>query len=222
MNVVKAQWQRKEPRTAVILTLERDSRWEYRCGGCGRKAEKIYAYRERTIQHLTLWQHLSFLCFQEYRVACAGCGLKVERLPFVEKSAHVSLMLASQVYELCKVMTVKAVGLFEGLHRETVKTLDKRRLQQAQQQRPLDGITQLGADEIAIGKGQKYLHMISALDGPRGSELLYVGEGRKEKDLEKFWKWFGKERTQKIQVAVMDMWKGFIPPQKRSFASVVG
>lgn len=221
MNVVKVQWQTKEPRTAVILTLERDSRWEYRCGGCGRKAAKIYAYRERTIQHLTLWQHMSFLCFQEYRVACARCGLKVERLPFVERSAHVSQMLASQVYELCKVMTVKAVALLEGLHRETVRTLDKRRLQQAQQQRPLDGITQLGVDEIAIGKGHKYLHMISALDGPRGPELLYVGEGRKEKDLEKFWKWFGKERIQKIQVAVMDMWKGFINSFKAHCPSIV-
>jgi hypothetical protein len=39
---------------------------------------------------------------------------------------------------------------------------------------------------MAIGKGHNYWHMVHALDGPRGSELLYIGEGRKEEDLEKF------------------------------------
>ena len=40
-----------------------------------------------------------------------------------------------------------------------------------------------------------------------------MGEGRREKDLTKFWKWFGKTRAQQITHAVMDMWKPF----RRSF-----
>lgn len=219
--ITKVEPQKERGKTGVMVFMERQKGWRYRCSGCGELAQTAYPYRKRVLQHLRLWQHLSCLEFMEYRVDCPRCGLKVEQLPFVERSAHVSQLLASQVYELCKVMTVKAAALLEGLHRETVKTLDKRRLQQAQQQRPLDGITQLGADEIAIGKGQKYLHMISALDGPRGSELLYIGEGRKEKDLEKFWKWFGKKRTQQIKVAVMDMWKGFINSFKTHCPEIV-
>jgi len=90
-----------------------------------------------------------------------------------------------------------------------VRTLDKRAIQAAHAARSLEGITTLGIDEIAVGRGQTYWHLVSALDGPRGSEVLFVGEGRKEKDLNKFWRWFGKQRAKQITHAAMDMWKAF-------------
>src|SRR3970282_909486 len=90
-----------------------------------------------------------------------------------------------------------------------VKAIDKRMLEKIQAERPLDGISVLGADEIAVGKGQSYWTMISAVEGPRGPELLSVVEGRKEKNLRKFWKWCGKERAKRITHAVIDMWKPF-------------
>lgn len=146
----------------------------------------------------------------EYRVICPNCGLQVEALPFLERYNRITVHLASLVYELCKVMTVKAVALFQHLDRSTVKRIDKEFLRTAQGERDLEEITTLGVDEIAIGKGQSYWHLISSLDGPNGPELLYVGEGRKEQDLEGFWDWFGRERAERIRVGVMDMWKGFI------------
>ena len=51
--------------------------------------------------------------------------------------------------------------------------------------------------------------MICVPDGPRGPELLHIMEGRKEKDLTPFWSWFGKERSQKVTHAVIDMWPAF-------------
>jgi transposase len=106
-------------------------------------------------------------------------------------------------------MTNKAVGLLQNLHQGTVKAIDKTAMAAAQEARSLEGITALGFDEIAVGKGHHYWHMVSALEGPHGPELLYIGKGRKEKDVKGFWKWFGKERIAKITHAVMDMWKGF-------------
>jgi transposase len=125
------------------------------------------------------------------------------------RGPQVTRPLAALISELCKVMTNKAVGIFQGLHRHTVKDIDKYAMAEVQANRPLDGITVLGADEIAVGKGQTYWSMLSALEGPRGPELLDVAEGRKEKSLKKFWNWFGKERAQAITHGVMDMWKAF-------------
>ncbi len=197
-------------RKAVIIELRRTIKDEFCCSNCGQIVAQSVAYRKRRVQHLTLWEHLTFLEFTEYRVDCPVCGRKVEALPWVERYVRVTAPLAHQVAELCKVMTNKAVALFCRLHRATVKEIDKRFIQIAQAARPLDGIGVLGIDEIAVGKGHHYWHMVSAMDGPRGPELLYVGEGRKEKDLKGFWKWFGQERTARITHAVMDMWKGFI------------
>jgi transposase len=208
-RVVKVELGREGERTKVTLDLERKSRGHL-CSHCGQKVKKAIPYRARTVQHLTLWHHLTFLRFMQYRVLCPRCGLKVEALPFVCRYERITTSLGSLVYELCKVMTNKAAALFQYLDRGTVKRVDRAALQKAQAGRSLEGITALGVDEIGVGAGQHYWHLVSALDGPEDPELLYVGEGRKEQDLRKFWEWFGAERANKITVAVMDMWKGFI------------
>lgn len=159
---------------------------------------------------MTLWQHISFLRFQRYRVDCPKCGVRTEALDFVTiRGPLVTRHLSVLVSELCKVMTNKAVGIFQVLHKHTVKDIDKEAMAKVQAERPLDGLTVLGADEISVGKGQTYWTMLSAPEGPRGPELLYVVEGRKERSLNKFWKWFGKDRAQLITHAVMDMWEPF-------------
>ena len=197
-------------RKAVILNLKRINVNQFYCSNCGQMVNKAIPYRERIIQHLPLWEYMTFLKFLEYRVICPNCGLKVEALPWLVRYARVTTVLADLVSELCKVMTNKAAGIFLNLHRTTVKDIDKAAIQNVQKERSLDGIKVLGIDEISVGRGHNYWHLVSALEGPRGPELLYVGEGRKEKDLRGFWKWFGKERAVMITYVVMDMWKGFI------------
>jgi transposase len=64
-------------------------------------------------------------------------------------------------------------------------------------------------DEIGVGKGHHYWTLVSALEGPRGPELLHVVEGRSEKRLKRFWRWFGKDRAARITHAVIDMCRAF-------------
>ena len=207
-RVVSMSMEFRRGREAVILDLKRTDRG-FECEKCHRRIKKAHSSWMIEVQHLMLWQHLTFFRVKHHRVDCPACGLTLESLPFVAEGARVSQSLASLVVELCKVMTVKAVAIFHSLHRGTVKTLDKLALERVQASRPLDGITVLGIDEIAVGKGQTYWHLVSALEGPRGPELLFVGEGRREKHLGKFWKWFGEDRAKSITHAVMDMWKPF-------------
>lgn len=196
-------------RQSVVLHLER-KRSGYVCGKCRQPVESGYDSTWQQVQHLMVWHHLCFLRFQRYRVNCPDCGIRTEALEFVGvRGPGVTIRLAQLVAELCKVMTNKNVSVFQALHRGTVKDIDKRSIAEEQASRPLDGITVMGVDEIAVGKGQSYWTMLSALEGPRGAELLNVVEGRKEKNLKKFWKWFGKERAQGVTHGVMDMWPAF-------------
>lgn len=189
--------------------LER-TREDYVCGGCDRRVTAGYDHTWQELRHLMLWQHQTILRFPRYRVECPDCGVQTEALDFADvRGPRVTRVLSALIYELCKVTTVKAVAILFGLHRETVKDIDKEALSKVQAERSLDGITVLGMDEIGVGKGQKYWTLISALEGPRGPELLNVVEGRSEKKLKKFWRWFGKERAAEITHAVIDMWKAF-------------
>lgn len=193
---------------AARVHLER-IRQGHLCGGCGQAAPG-YDHTWQEVQHLTLWQHLTFLRFKRYRVNCPSCGVRTEALDFVGiRGPQVTHHLARLVSELCKVMTNQAVGILQALHKHTVKDIDQQAMSKVQAERPLEGLTVLGADEIAVGKGQHYWTMISAPEGPRGPELLNVVVGRKERSLKKFWKWFGPARAKLITHAVMDMWEPF-------------
>jgi transposase len=194
----------------VRVHLER-TRQGYICSGCGQGLLHGYDHSWQERRHLTLWQHQTILRFPRYRVDCPDCGVVVEALEFVPvRGPMVTLALASLIHEMCKVTTVKAVAGLFGLRRDTVKDIDKARLEHVQAARPLDGITVLGMDEIAVGRrGNRFWVPVSALDGPRGPEMLYVVEGRSEKRLKRFWRWFGKERAAEITHAVIDMYRPF-------------
>lgn len=144
----------RKGRSAVILDLER-TKEGYHCGGCGQVVETGYDNSELEVQHLSWWEHLTFLRFRRYRVKCPHCGIRTEALSFVDiRGPRVTKHLCYLVGELCKVMTNHGVAIFQALHRHTVKAIDKRILRETQASRPLEGITVLRVDEISNGNGQ--------------------------------------------------------------------
>ncbi|MEW6104534.1 MAG: ISL3 family transposase [bacterium] len=192
----------------------------YTCSSCGDKVLSKHSSWIQDIRHLHLWKYITVLRFEKVKVRCPRCGIKVEKLDFLDKHSRTTKDLFHQTKELCKVMTIEDTANFENLHWQTVKEIDKRAIKKTQKERDLSGITTLGIDEISVGKGHNYLHMISSLEGPNGPEVLYVGEGRKEKDLLPFWRWFGKRRAKRIAYGVMDMAKGFINSFKANCPSI--
>jgi transposase len=193
----------------AIIHLER-TRKDYACGHCGGIVSTGYDHITEELHHLMLWQHQTLLRFERYRVKCPKCGVKTEAVEFADiRGPRVTHRLACLTHELCKVSTIKAVATLFRLDWHTVKDIDKRALEKAQYERPLDGIDVLGMDEIAVGKGHKFWTLISALEGPRGAEMLNIVEGRSEKRLKRFWRWFGKERASEITHAVIDMCRPF-------------
>ncbi|RUM93661.1 MAG: hypothetical protein DSZ28_07255 [Thiothrix sp.] len=65
----------------------------------------------------------------------------------------------------------------------------------------------IGVDEISIRKGHNYRVIVSDLDHRR--PIWVGGEGRKEADLDEFFEFTGKIRSNRIKLAAMDMWKPF-------------
>ena len=167
----------------VFVTIE-SLEGTHRFGECGKTGLPGYDHHEQEVRHLMWWQSFTVVRFRRYRVSCLDCGIRTEALDFVDlRGPRVTKPLPGLAYELCKVMTHKAVGILQGLHRGTVREIDKAMMEKVQSEKSLEGITVLGFDEIAVGKGQTYWTMISALEGPRGPGLLNIVEGRKEKSL---------------------------------------
>jgi transposase len=75
--------------------------------------------------------------------------------------------------------------------------------------RSLDGVTEIGVDEIAVFKGHNYLTMVYQINaGAR--RLLWCGPERRVKTLLRFFREFGKERSAKIRYVCSDMWVPYL------------
>ena len=65
----------------------------------------------------------------------------------------------------------------------------------------------IGIDEISIRKGHNYRVIVSDLE--RARPIWVGGEGRREADIDLFFKALGEKKSARIKLAAMDMWKPF-------------
>ena len=65
----------------------------------------------------------------------------------------------------------------------------------------------IGVDELSIKKGHTYRIEVSDLE--RGRPIWVGGQGRTAADLDRFFLALGPQKTARIRLAVMDMWKAY-------------
>jgi transposase len=75
--------------------------------------------------------------------------------------------------------------------------------------RDLSNVRAIGSDEISRQKNHKYVTLVYQIDDNH-KRLLWVGDRRQEQTLEPFFKWFGKERTDKFGAICSDMWQPYL------------
>ena len=133
--------------------------------------------------------------------------MHVEHLDWLANNPRYTQRFAMQVGKLCRDMPNKAVAEMERLHHSTVKDLDKLYMQKQVDLAGLPAPRAIGIDEISIRKGHNYRVIVSDLD--RGRPIWVGGEGRKEADTDLFFKALGEQKSARIELAAMDMWKPF-------------
>ena len=73
----------------------------------------------------------------------------------------------------------------------------------------LSGIQSLGIDEMAWGRGHRYLTLVYQIDADC-KRLLWIGQQRRIKTLLRFFRWFGGERSAALRFVCSDMWKPYV------------
>jgi len=97
---------------------------------------------------------------------------------------------------------------------KTVKDLDKQymRAQLARAGKPRPKV--IGVDEVSIRKGHAYRIVVSDLE--RRRPIWFGGADRSEESLGLFFSELGERKSQRIRLAVMDMWKPFRAATKKA------
>lgn len=177
-----------------------------RCG-CGRKCCTGYDARRRS------WRHLDFagmrveLRYRLRRVDCRRCGVTTELVPWAETSSWFTYDFEDTVALLAQKMDRTSVCRLMGIAWETVGTIAQRVVARRGAGDLLDGLTQIGIDELSYKKHHRYLTIVT--DHVR-RRVVWVGVGRSADTVREFFDRLGEKRAAKLEVVSIDMLLGYI------------
>ena len=178
-----------------------------RCGNC-RSYDVIYrGSRTRELRTLPIGKKPVFAVVRMRRFYCKRCHkIRFENLHIVDEKKHYTHAMENYVMDLCSVMTVSDVARHTGLHWNTVKEIDKKRLKRnLPKPNDLRGLKYLGIDEVSVKRGHRYLSTVVDLESGR---VLHVGEGRRVESVAPFFKRLKLLGIRPMAVA-LDMWPAF-------------
>jgi transposase len=149
-----------------------------------------------------------YLEFEVRRVNCRSCGtVRQEKLAWLADNPFYTKRFAFFVGRRCRTASISDVARELKLDWKTVKDLEKQYMQEQLRRAGTPGPRAIGIDEISIRKGHTYRIVVSDLDRKR--PIWFGGTDRSQASMDQFYQWLGVQKSERIQVAVMDMWKPF-------------
>jgi transposase len=133
--------------------------------------------------------------------------VKTEGLDWLADNPLYTKRYAFFVGRRCRATTIREVA--EELHLDwhAVKELEKQSMREQLRRAGSPAPRVIGIDEISSGKGHQYRIVVSDL--VRGRAIWFGGRDRSEESMDEFFARLGPEKSGKIRLAVMDMWKAF-------------
>jgi transposase len=141
------------------------------------------------------------------RLYCWSCHtMRQPDLGFADPKKHYTRAFARYVLELSQFMTLTDVARHLGVSWDTVKEIQRQRLEIRYAKPKLKHLTQIAIDEISIAKGHRYVTVV--LDLENGA-IVFVGQGKGAKSLDPFWKRLRASRA-RIQAVATDLSSAYI------------
>lgn len=197
----------------ITIHLKRDLRFKISfCSGCG----KVKPRERRVIKELRdlpiSGKEVRLSC-EMFVVNCPQCGCVREKLDFIDKCSRLTVRFETYIFELVSMSTVKDVADKFQMSWNTVKNIDKKYLEAKFKDIDYGDLKRIAIDEIANKKGHDYLTVVMNLDTGR---VIWVGEGRKEEDIDKFFSTLTETQRKDITAASIDMWPAYINSVKNN------
>jgi transposase len=120
--------------------------------------------------------HPTWLEFDIQRLECRDCGtVRQERLTFASPRKRYTRAFARYVLELSHIGMIRDVARHVGVGRDLVAEIQREQMEKEVRKTELSTVTRIALDELAIGKGQRYVIIVLDLDT---GAAIHVAEGR--------------------------------------------
>ena len=195
----------------VIVTV-RLRRRRLACSVCGQVYAGMHDRALRRWRHLDLAGHRCLVQYELRRVACRDCGVRVEAVPWARPGARHTREFEDVVAFCAQRMAKSHVQALLRVSWATVGRIVTRVVAERLDERRLDGLIQIGVDEIAYRRGQRYLTNVA--DHQAGG-IVWSAPGRSGATLEQFFALLG-ERKHSIRAVSIDMSEPYAGTIRRS------
>ena len=194
----------------IEITMRARSNGRAVCSGCGeRRAGYDRQPSARRFDFVPLWMIPVVLVYTMRRVNCPQCGIKVERVPWSDGKSPLTTEYKWFLAGWARRMSWKEVAECFRVSWDHVYKSVKYAVSWGISRRDLSDIESIGIDEVQWHRGHKYQTLVYQIDEGR-KRLLWIGPDRTAKTLLRFFRFFGKERANRLRFVCSDMWKAYL------------
>jgi len=180
-----------------------------RCSGCRQPAPCYdHAAGVRRWQFIGLWAIAIFFLYRPRRVACRRCGVRVELLPWASGKLRLCNALRVYLAQWARLLSWQDVARRFQVSWADVYGAVKWVVRYGLRHRCREGITALGVDEVAVGKGKLWAVVYQIDEGAR--RLLWIGKDRKAATLHVFFARLGAARCARVRFICSDLWQAWL------------
>jgi transposase len=174
----------------------------HRCP-CGTRVEGRYDQSRRRWRHLDMMKMPVWLEADIARIACPACErVRTEEVPWARPSARHSRDFEDVVGWLAQRLDKTAIASLMRCSWRAVNRIVMHVVDEHLDERRLDGLVNIGVDEVSYKRGHQYLTIVADHDTGR---VVYVAKGASGAALTEFFSALGSERCKQIKGISMDM-----------------
>ena len=181
------------------------------CPVCRSRDVVLRGSNPRRYRTLPIGKRPTYISLDVPRLGCRACGaVRQAHVSFADKRRSYARCFERYVLDLSRLMTIQDIALHLNVSWDLVKDIQKRYLYRKYKHIRLCDLSEIAIDEIAIGRGHRYLTVV--LDLCSGA-VVFVGDGKGADALTPFWKRVKRAKT-KICAIAMDMSPAYISAAK--------
>lgn len=190
----------------LLVTVVRRAR-RHRCPRCEFSTTVGYDHHTRDWRHIALGKWRVTVRSTVFRLNCPTHGVLIERVAWAGHGSRFTLDFEAVVAWAARRMDQTAVSRLLHISWPTVGSIVERVVARKLDAGRLHDLFVIGIDEVSYRKGHKYLSVVA--DHVRGG-AAWVGEGRSQESIGKFFDEIGPERSAEIVAVTMDMSASYI------------
>jgi transposase len=192
----------------VVVHVEAD-RQRWGCPECDARMH-VHDYATRRWRHLDTCQFKTIIEARVPRVKCSEHGTVTVQVPWAEKHSRFTAMFERLAIDMMHDCSIAAASKYLGLSWDETDHIKAKAVKRGLKRKGVVEATAICIDEKNVARGHEYVTVVTKLTKDGRAIVDYIGDGREEKVLDRFWQAHDQATLERIRCVSMDMWKPYI------------